>query len=419
LLVVIAVIACAGHAAAQTPPQPAPQTPAPPSAALLRVFLDCGDCFEEYLRDEMRWVDFVRQREDADVHLLSSSNDTGGGGREIVLRFVGAGRFQGTDQNLRVVTLTGDPEDTRRRAVLRTVTVGLLNYVARQGLPADLNVSVRPATQQTERVTRDRWNFWVFELSASAALDSQQSTRQWNWDFNASADRVTEAWNISFGLSAEEEREDFDLDEDEPLSARRHERSFDYFVARSLGPHWSLGWDGDLEASSFGNTQFGVALAPAIEFNVFPYSQYATRQFRIGYAIGVVHAQYNEITLFGKLRETLGRHDFSVELDQRQPWGSMQAGMEYSQYLHDFTKYRLEVQGELSLRIARGLELELDGSASRVRDQLSLPLRDATPEEVLLRLRELQSDYEVSFQIGISYTFGSIFNNIVNPRFGR
>lgn len=49
----------------------------------------------------------------------------------------------------------------------------------------------------------------------------------------------------------------------------------------------------------------------------------------------------------------------------------------------------------------------------------SLPRRDATPEEVLLRVRELQSGHEVRLQVGLSYTFGSIFNNIVNPRFGR
>jgi hypothetical protein len=42
----------------------------------LRVFLDCSDCFAEYLRTEIRWVDFVRQREEADVHLLSRSSTT-------------------------------------------------------------------------------------------------------------------------------------------------------------------------------------------------------------------------------------------------------------------------------------------------------------------------------------------------------
>ena len=61
--------------------------------------------------------------------------------------------------------------------------------------------------------------------------------------------------------------------------------------------------------------------------------------------------------------------------------------------------------------------MNLDASASRVRDQLSLPKRDASPEEVLLRLRELQSSYQVDFSVSLTYSFGSLFNNVVNPRF--
>ena len=76
------VAASAAEALAQPPPAP------PSQAVRLRVYLDCGNtCFEEYLRDEIRFVDFVRQPQDADVHLLASSRETGGGGREVVLRF--------------------------------------------------------------------------------------------------------------------------------------------------------------------------------------------------------------------------------------------------------------------------------------------------------------------------------------------
>ena len=114
------------------------QTPTPaqtaPAGTRLRVFLDC-DCFQEYLRDEIKWVDFVRQPQDADVHILSASNDTGGGGREILLRFVGGGRHQGVNQELRVISVNADTEDSRRRDMLRTVSVVLLGYMARNGLP--------------------------------------------------------------------------------------------------------------------------------------------------------------------------------------------------------------------------------------------------------------------------------------------
>jgi hypothetical protein len=402
----------------QAPPTPAPAPPGQPRR--LRVFLDCFDCFQDYLRDEIRWVDFVRQREDADVHILSSSNETGGGGREVVLRFVGVGRLQGQDHQHRVLSMVADPEEVRRRRVLNAVTVGLLDYLSHEGLPAGVTVAVRAAETEKEGATpsRDPWNFWVFSLQGGASINAEETSRDSEWNVRASADRVTEAWKMSYGVAFEEQTERFDLDEEDPREFKRHSRGVSAFVARGFGPHWSFGLQADVDSSSFGNTKLSSGVSPAVEFSVFPYSQYASRQLRIMYEIGPLYARYNEVTLFDKLRETRGAHRVAVTLEQQQPWGALDAGFEFSQYLHDRSKYRLEVDGDVTIRLFRGLSLSLEGSASRIRDQLSLPRRNATPEEVLLRLRELQSGYDVSFDVNLRYSFGSLFNNIVNPRFG-
>jgi hypothetical protein len=322
---------------------------------------------------------------------------------------------------LKVITETAEPENLRRAAVLRTVTVGLLNFMARDSLPPGLEVEVEaaPIAQAAAAPVRDPWNLWVFRVSSGASFEAEESSRETRWDINFSADRVTENWKISFGANSDQTRETFDLDEDDPFEVSREERRFDWFIVRSLGPHWSLGFDGDIEASTFGNTEFAMSTGPAIEYSIFPYREYATRQLVVQYEIGVAHTRYEEVTLYGLTEETRGVHELSSRLDQRQPWGSTQVGAELSQYLHDFSKYRLEVDGELSLRLLRGLSLNVEGGASRIRDQLSLPRRDATPEEVLLELRELQSGYDLRFQVRISYSFGSLFNNVVNPRFGN
>lgn len=409
--------------AAQDPPvagvQPATTTP----GQRLRVYLDCFDCFDDFLRDEIDWVDFVRQPQDADVHLLSSSRGTGGGGREVTLRFVGVGRYQGINHDLRVVTLPEETENVRRAATLRTTIVGLLNYLAQRGLPGNLELevesTVRPGAAAVPR--SDPWNLWVFRIRGSGNVDEDENNRELNWDVSVSGDRVTENWKISFGASADLERETFnrlDDDDEEPFTVTQREREANWFVARSLGPHWSVGLEGNLRSSTFGNTRFSGGTAPAVEYSVFPYQEYATRQLLFQYELGVEHARYNEITIFDKLRETLWRHELSASFDQRQPWGSLDARLEWSQYLHDRSKYRLESDGEISFRIVRGLSVDFEASASRIRDQLSLPRRDATPEEVLLQLRELQSGYEYRFSAGFTYSFGSIFNNVVNPRFG-
>jgi hypothetical protein len=414
----------------ESAPPEAPQAaqPAAPVQAgngRVRVYLDCfgggqNSCFPEYLRDEIDFVDFVRQPQDADVHLLASGAETGGGGRELVLRFVGRGRFAGHDHDLKAITGIGDTENTRREVVLRTVLVGLLDYVAHDGIPPGVNLTV--ATEGQQRVVTpivDPWNLWVFSVRASGSFDANERNRERQWQTNFSADRVTADWKMSFGGRVNQVVERFDLDEDDPFEVTRRDRNVNGFVAKSYGPHWSFGARGRVGASTFGNTKFSADLAPAVEFSVFPYEQYATRQLTMQYSAGAERVEYNEITIFQKLEETLWQHRLSSTLDQRQPWGSLRAGFEFSQYLHDGSKYRLQGSGNVNLRITRGLSLNLSGSASRIRDQLSLPLRDATDEEVLLRIRQLQSGYEVFFNFGVTYSFGSLFNNVVNPRFGN
>ena len=407
-----------GSAAAQTPQAAAGSSS--PQVQRLRVFLDCGDCFSEYLRSEINWVDFVRQAQDADVHIFSNSSQTGGGGREVTLRFVGAGRFQGKDSELKAVSLTGDPEDVRRQVVFDTVRVGLLSYLAIDGLPAGLDLSIEPKeVEGGAPPASDPWNLWLYRVQGSGSFEAEETTRETQWDINLSADRVTEKWRLSFGASIETNIQRFDLDEDDPLKVTRESRQLEGFLGKSLGPHWSVGFDGGVASSDFGNTKLSARGMPAIEFSVFPYREYATRQLTVEYRAGLRHARYNEITLFDKTRETVGQHELEARFDQKKTWGSIEMGFEASQYLHDLSLYRLEGQTELSFRIIRGLSVTIDAQASRIRDQISLPRRGATPEEVLLRLRELQSGYQVEFAIGLSYSFGSLFNNVVNPRFGR
>ena len=52
-----------------------------------------------------------------------------------------------------------------------------------------------------------------------------------------------------------------------------------------------------------------------------------------------------------------------------------------------------------------------------IRDQIYLPKGEQNQADVLLRRRALQTGFEYELFGGLSYTFGSIFNNVVNPRF--
>ena len=409
-LFALAIYPLTAHA--QQQPVPVPR---------VKVFLDCGEnCFDDFLRTEAAFVDYVRDRTEAEVHVLITRAQTGAGGLEYTLGFEGQGRFQQVTETLRAVTTPSDTEDVVRRQLVNALRVGLLRFVARDAVPSQLGVTVRLGGEQSPATaTSDRWDHWVFTVRGSASFDGEESNREQQFGGSASADRITEAWKISFAASLDHEREEFDLDEDMPVKVERRERDFNWVVVKALGEHWSWGATGEMDSSTFENISFATENYGAIEYNVFPYSMYTRRQLRAAYGLGVEYARYYEVTLYGKLEETHPKHQISLTLDQRERWGTLQARTEWSQYLHDLSKSRLEVEGEVSLRLARGLSVGAEVNASRIRDQLSLPARGATDEEILLRLRQLQSGYEYGVALNLTYTFGSIFSSIVNPRFGQ
>jgi hypothetical protein len=404
------LVTFAGSAAAQT-------VGTPPK---LKVFLDCQFCFDDYVREAVGFVDYVRDPREADIHIIVTGSDTASGGRERAVELLGLGRFKGRDFKLRAVSDSSDTEDTQRRRLATVITIGLLNYVSSDGLGADLRVEVsQTANGRPARTAGDPWKQWVFSMQAGVSADGEESSRELNLQGRLGADRITDDWKITMGMDVDYQREDFDLDEDDPLRAVRNEREFDWLVVRSVDDHWSFGAQGQIDSSSFDNIALRVAASPAVEFNFFPYSAYTRRQLRMNYSVGPYRARYVEETLFFKTSETLTRQRASITLDQREPWGSVQAQFEYSNYFPGFSRNRLEVEGDVNVRIARGLSLSIEGGASRLRDQLAIARRGVTPEEVLLRLRRLRSGYQYSLQVGLNYTFGSIFNTIVNPRFGQ
>ncbi len=190
-------------------------------------------------------------------------------------------------------------------------------------------------------------------------------------------------------------------------------------VVKSINEHWSIGGWVNIRSSTYDNIKLSIAPAPAIEFNIFPYSQSTRRQLRILYLIGFVSAKYREETIYDKISEKLLKEAMAITLELKEKWGSISTTLEGSHFFHDFNKNRLELFTDISLRIFKGLSLNIFGSYSRIHDQLSLPKAGASLEEVLLRRRMLETTYDYWGSIGLSYTFGSIYSNVVNPRFGE
>jgi hypothetical protein len=158
---------------------------------------------------------------------------------------------------------------------------------------------------------------------------------------------------------------------------------------------------------------------PGIEYDLFPYSESTRRQLRLLYSVGLNFSNYTDSTIYNKMMETHLKHSFNVAYEVVQKWGTIDVSFEYSNYLHDWAKNNLSVFGFIDLRIAKGLNVNFGGSAALIHDQLGLVKGGATTEEVLLRRKELATQFQYFTSFGLTYTFGSIYNNVVNPRFGN
>jgi hypothetical protein len=89
---------------------------------------------------------------------------------------------------------------------------------------------------------------------------------------------------------------------------------------------------------------------------------------------------------------------------------------ETASFLPDFKQNHVSGFGNVNLNLFRGFSFNLNGSLSWIRDQISLPREEATTEEVLVQQRQLATSYRYNMFFGVSYTFGSIFSQVVNAR---
>ena len=386
----------------------------------LRVFLDCGrGCDRDYLRREITFVNYVRDRRDAQVHVLVTDQGSGGG-TLYTFDFIGLEEFEDNDISYAYSESRTDTDDETRAGFSQVLRVGFLHYII--DTPLALEIEIVPGTRRGQRRPMmaqpedDPWNFWVFRLSTNARASGESSRKQRNYNGSVSANRTTEEWKIRLQARGSYNESITELSSGDFRNVSTN-NNFDGQVVKSLGEHWGASIRGGASRSTFLNQDLRLRVFPGIEFNVFPYSESSRRSLTLSYEAGMESFDYEEETIFGKFEETVPSQQVQVTFDVEQPWGDSRVRASYNSYLNDLGKYSVSVFGNLSFRVVRGLSLNVSASTSLVRDQLYLPVADQTDEEILIERRQLATDsrYRVSF--GFSYTFGSIFNNVVNPRF--
>jgi hypothetical protein len=363
-------------------------------------------------------VDHVRDPRYADVQVLETAQNTGGGGVEITLTFIGQGRFAGMGDTLRCFTRPGDSDEMVRRAFARMCRLGLVRFAARTPLADRLAVSLEAPAGAPAQPRADRWRRWVFTTSLNGWISAQSSTRYLNTWGSFTANRILENDKYTLYASGSYYESRFDLGDGGRLLSISRSRSTSARYVRGLGEHWSAAARVSAYRSTYSNMELDWGVGPTLEFNAFPYSQSTRRQLRFDYYMTFHRADYFQPTVYLKTAESLWRQGVEVVLKSSEPWGSSQISLSGFHYLPGLSKNLLSADGSVSLRVLQGLSFKVSGNASRVRDQVSLQAQGATLEEILLQRRQLATQYQYYVSLGLDYTFGSIFSSIVNARCG-
>jgi len=385
----------------------------------IKVYLDCNVCDNTFIKQNLGNVQFVRDQNLGDVHLFFLTQNNGSGGRLYEIEFIGKNTFKAINYKLSFSTDTDMTRDNVRNRILEYIKLGLVRYWIEKGTLEGVSVSApTPEADEGSNKTEveDPWDYWVFRIGANGWFNGQESSKSSNFNFNVSAKRVTDKNKFSLRVGLNEDKSTFTYG-DEDIISINNGKYINISDVISINDHWSIGAFGNLGASTFRNYSFYGTLKPAIEYNFFKYEESAKKQLILSYRNGLRFNDYIERSVYAKDDELLWQHSILLGGSVRQEWGNINGEASFDQYLHDTSLNALNFYLGANVRLFKGFNFNIGGRYSITRDQLNLPAGDVSLEELLLQQQQLESGYNYFFNIGLSYSFGSIYNTIVNPRF--
>lgn len=402
-------------------------SPAAAQENLPNVFFDCDGprCNRQYYRTEITWVDWVNDKEVADVHVIMTSQGAGSGGREYLLDFIGTDPLEPYEDHHSYGSIGTDTEVEVLEGITQTLSLGLAVFANRRGYRGLVTVQ-GPDPDESENTqfivsqdeVDDPWNLWVFNINGDVEVGGETSYSNTRVNSTLSAGRVTPDSRVSFWTSVRHNRLSIDLTDSTFVDART-DWDVNLALVYPIAEHWSLGVQSQVGRSVRFNQAFRAEATAAVEYSVFPYPEATRRAFTFYYRIGPAYRDYIERTRYDQTEETRWEQTLQLRFSQRQPWGNAEMSATGSHFLHDIDRHMIRLDAELEFRIVRGLSFELGGNVAWVDDQLYLSAGGVTDAEALLRLQQRATSFDYEFGAGFRVQFGSIYNNAVNNRIGR
>jgi hypothetical protein len=387
------------------------------SEDILRVYVDCDYCDYPYFVENILFVNFVRDAYLSQVQVIISTEHTASGGHRFNLRFIGREKYSGMEQTLSYNSTAFESDDQQRQGLTQVLKMGLMPYLSQTSLAPALDIKYRmPSNGLTPGKMSDTWNYWVFQLEMGGGLEAEEQRNAFKIEGSVKVNRITEQWRLGLDVDYDYEEENIKEAEEEEIQSILDEREIKADVVKSLSSHWSTGLFAEVYSTTYRNIDLGTSFSPALQYNIYPWKESSQRLMAIAYHIGIRTFEYIEETLYDKTAESRFYESLGFQWEMIQPWGEVNCWLEGSHYFQDFAKNRVILDTYISLRLVKGFSLFLDIELESIHDQIYLPKGGASLEEILLKRRQLATTFNYSTSFGVSYTFGSIYNNIVNRR---
>src|SRR5690606_14880426 len=136
---------------------------------------DCPQtrCDLDFFRRAVTFVDYVRDRNDAAVHVLLTEQATGGGGDAFTAVFIGRQAFAGREDTLRYFSPQDPTDSAEREGIAQMRRVGVLPCASRAPLAAELRASYEAPDDAFVRTDARRhpWNNSVFRVRGSGFVE--------------------------------------------------------------------------------------------------------------------------------------------------------------------------------------------------------------------------------------------------------
>ena len=334
------------------------------------------------------------------------------------IEFIGKRNFMSLTYEIKHNTNQEDTYYARRKDLVDIMRLGLMPYLLQNGNLDDFTLTYNGSMKSEGHLLKnenDPWHHWVFQIGANGSFYKEATVTDYTYSTEVEANYVTDKWKIRNSFYTRNHVNHF-LDSANDILAVNTRTNLNSSAVKSIDGRWSSGIFGRIQHSSYDNYKVSYSLAPAIEYNIFPWEDVAKREFTVAYHIGIQHNNYIQTTIYDKLSETLGYHSINVNFRMIQPWGNIYAGLQGSDHLQDPEFYRITFDTYISARLTKNLSFRISVNAKSIHDQVYLPAGDASLEEILLQQRSLATTYQYSISAGLNFTFGSIYNNVINRR---